>query len=82
MEDWAVEAIKNALLDSTIERAGLGKGTTVVDNDLIANAFEVGAGLAAGFVGGAAEFDEEQLVSVAAQLKAFLDACIQRAEIK
>jgi hypothetical protein len=36
--------------------------------------------LAAGFVGGAAEFDEEQLVSVAAQLKAFLDACIQRAE--
>lgn len=66
------------LVDSMIGRAGLGKGTTVVDNDLINTAFEVGAGVAVGFVSSYAELDEEQNAYIAEKMGEFIQLCVER----
>jgi hypothetical protein len=58
-------------------RAGLGKGTTVVDNDLISVAFMGGAGIALGFILQALDTEPDLGDEVAKALFSFLSLCLE-----
>lgn len=57
--------------------AGLGKGTTVVDNDLINVAFMSGAGIAIGYVLEALDVPESLGHDIGEGLFAFLNLCLE-----
>jgi hypothetical protein len=60
----------------TAAKAGLGKGTTVVDNDLIGVAFMVGAGVCAGYFIESLELPLSQREEIHNSLYSFLSLCV------
>lgn len=54
--------------------AGFGMGTTKLDNDLIVEAFIMGAGVATGLVSGFLDLEEKQYVEVAARCLAQIES--------
>lgn len=58
------------------DSAGLGKGTTVVDNDLINVAFLTGAGAAAGFLFGLLSSPTFDATRASVELMAFIQSCL------
>jgi len=60
----------------TADKAGLGKGTTVVDNDLIGVAFMVGAGIAAGYFIESLELHPSESENIYDKLFSFLSLCV------
>lgn len=63
--------------DNAAVRAGLGKGSTVVDNDLISVAFMSGAGIALGFILQALDVKPAVGDEVATALFSFLNLCLE-----
>ena len=79
MAEMGAEEFLEQIIDETIQRAGLGKGTTIVDNDLIETAFFIGAGVATGFVSAFAGLEETDRFWVETKVTEFLDLCAERA---
>jgi Mg2+/citrate symporter len=58
------------------ESAGLGKGTTVVDNDLINVAFMTGAGAAAGLIFGMLDHSDFDVAAASQEVMDFVIFCL------
>lgn len=54
--------------------AGFGMGTTKLDNDLIVEAFIMGAGVATGIISSSLGLDDKQSVEVAAKCLAHIES--------
>lgn len=64
----------------TAQSAGLMKGTTVVDNDLIETAFLVGAGVAGGYLMNRWDISEKEGALALVEVMAILQHCLEAAE--
>jgi hypothetical protein len=71
-----VEDFSDQFFITAANKAGLRKGTTVVDNDLIEQAFLTGAGLAAGFLAARLDADPVDMARATIEVIGMLERCV------